>query len=152
MHPDAIIAGLHQELEQNPEREKAIREEIKRVDGQDRPTIVTTEPAVLSPADFDRSYLDGLRQELASAAKDRWEEIKTEIARVEQALKTVGIGEAESKEESVSEEPSEQEIEQRKQARTGKGVERARNAPVPGKAVPAETAPEQGAKETKTDE
>jgi hypothetical protein len=82
MHPDAIIAGLRQELQQNPEREQAIREEIQRVDSQERPTIVTTEPAVLSPADFDRSYLAGLRQELATAAKDREEEIKAEIARV----------------------------------------------------------------------
>ena len=42
--------------------------------------------------------------------------------------------------------PSEEEIEQRKQARAGgRGVERARSAPQPDKAPPAETAPAQGA-------
>jgi hypothetical protein len=151
MHPDAIIAGLRQELAQNPEREQAILEEIKRVDGQDRPTIVTTEPAVLSPADFDRSYLAGLRQELATAAKDRGEEIKAEIHRVERVLRPAEVEQAESKEKLVSE-PSGQEIEERKQARTRKGVEHARKAPVPGQPVPAEKAPGQGAKEKSADE
>ena len=149
MNPDAIIAALQQELEtcKDPERKNAIREEIKSVDGQERPPIIV-DTAQLQVGDFDRSYLDALRDELERAGEERAKEIKTEIARAEAALKS----KKEKKEEPVSDQPTEQEIEQRRQARTEQGVEQARSAPVPGKAPPAANAPAQGAKEKNADE
>lgn len=145
MNPDAIIAALTQELEgcNDPERQKAIRAEIEAVNGLERPPIIV-DTAQLQVGDFDRSYLDALRKELERSGRERVEEIKAEIARAEAALKS------REKEEPVQ--PTEQEIEQRRQARTEQGVEQARSAPVPGNVPPATTAPAQGAKEKKTDE
>lgn len=158
MNPDAIIAALTQELEgaSDPERKKAIRAEIKAVDGLERPPIIV-DTAQLQVGDFDRAYLDGLREELEHSGKERAKEIKSEIARAEAALKPkkekpVSEPEKIDEEEPVNDEPSEQEIEQRRQARTEQGVEQARSAPVPGQAPPATTVPAQGAEEKNADE
>lgn len=157
MNPDAVIEALEREFEgtSDPERKKAIRAEIKSVDGQERPPIII-DTSQLQVGDFDRAYLDGLRDELVHSTKERAKAIKTEIARAERALKPKKEPEPETaeptQEESVDEQPSEQEIEQRRQARTDQGVEQARSAPVPGQAPPATIVPAQGAEETKTDE
>jgi hypothetical protein len=156
VNPDAIIAALQHELEScnDPERTKAIREEIKATDGMERPPIIV-DTAQLQVGDFDRAYLDALREELARSGKDRAKEIRAEIARAEKALKPEPMKEpapSDEEEPKVSEQPTEQEIEERRQARTNQGVEQARNAPIPGHASPATTAPAQGAEETSTDE
>lgn len=113
MHPDALIAGLRSELERlrpsdpdHDDRHQAILEEIEHVDKLPRPPIAleTTSVAV---ADTDRTYLSGLRQELARAEKDRKPEIKAEIARAEKALKAKleGAGEPESAEPAAEAAP-----------------------------------------------
>jgi hypothetical protein len=147
VNPDAIITALQRELEgcKDPERKKAIREEIKAVDAQERPPVIV-DTAQLQVGDFDRSYLDALRDELERSGNERVEEIKAEIARAEAAL----TPKKEKEEPPVQ--PTEREIEQRRQARTEQGVEQARSAPIPGKAPPATNAPAQGAKEKSTNE
>lgn len=147
MHPDAIIEALQHELEgcNDQQRKKEIREEIKAMDAQERVAIVSPVTEPVSSADFQRSYLDALREEAERSGKDRQKEIKAEISRVEADLKPKREPKVEQKEEPVSEQPTQEEIEQRREARTGQGVEQARSAPVPGQAPPAETVPAEGA-------
>ena len=156
MHPDALIASLKQELEQcgdDDGRHKEIQAEIDAADGLERPSIVT-DTGVLEVLDKDRAYLDGLRQELKEVDAERRAEIEAEIKHVEALLskRTAPPDTAPAQgaeEDETVDEPSAEEIEQRKQvrgARKGK-VERARNAPVPDNPAPADTAPAQGAEE-----
>ncbi len=151
MHPDALVASLRQELEQcgdDNARRQEILAEIDATTQLDRPTIVI-EGGSLEVADKDQAYLDGLRKELDCAEPERRDQIRTEIGRMEALIQTAPAQGAEE-DEQVIDEPSVEEIEQRKQVRGGRRgkVERARNAPVPDEAAPADqTAPAQGAEE-----
>lgn len=143
MHPDSILAGLRRELTElrpgEDGRRKEIEAEIKHAEALPKPAPLTNTGQRVR--DTRRAYLDGLKQELASAAKERHEEIKAEIKRVEDALRKETAVE---KSEEAQVEPSEAEVEQRKRVRGGKKdtVEQARSAPVPD-----QTAPASGAKE-----
>jgi hypothetical protein len=141
MHPDAIIAALKAELAEvrDDEHKKAIEAEIKRVDALPRPAEKADEPGTVF--DFGRSILEALKVELAEAVSDDHKAaVRAEIKKLESKL---------SAKEADVDEPSADEIEQRKQARTGRKVERATAAPGEArgdKAEEAVTAPE-GAEE-----
>lgn len=142
MHPDAILAALRAELEEarDDDHRKAIKAEIERVDKLPRPAAKPDDPETVF--DRTRAYLDALKVELAEAPESRQAEIKKEIKRVEDEIH------GREKEADVGE-PSAEEIEQRKQARTGRRVERATAAPGEqrgNQADEAETAPK-GAEE-----
>lgn len=151
MHPDATIAALRREhdrldttAEDYKERAAAIIREIEFADGQERPETAPGAPDTL--VDRTERYLRGLRHELDRAPKDRHKEIKAEIKAVEDARDAEPVEEDDVNDETVSPE----EIEQRRQQRTGQGVQQARNAPVPGQPAPpaVETAPESAEEQT----
>lgn len=134
MHPDAIIAGLRRELDRlNPDaddykdRKAAIEQDIQAQDKLERPVATAEEPDTI--ADPNVAYLGGLRRELLRAAETRGDEIRAEIKRVEALIRK-------TEEDEMSDEPSAEEIAQRKQARAGRKVERAVNEPG-GRPAPA---------------
>ena len=127
MHPDAILKALRRELERLDktaddfaDRAKSIEAEIEANLKLDRPTVAAEGQA--TTVDHEAVYLVGLKQELERAEPERHAEIKAEIARVEKLI-------GNRKETTVDEKPSAEEVEQRKQARTGRKVERATAAP-----------------------
>lgn len=139
MHPDALLAGLRAELdelkrsgESDPDREKQIKAEMDRVDDLPRPKSTAEEPETV--VDRRLAYLEGLRDERDECGEDRRAEIEKEIKRVEKELKGSDV-----------DVPSEDEVEERKQARAGLRVERAVNQPG-GRQAPA-TASKDAAKE-----
>ena len=126
MHPDAILKALRRELESLDRaaedfaaRAKAIEEEIAANLKLERSTVAAEDQA--TTVDHDAVYLAGLKREL-ERNPDNADEIKAEIARVEKLIAT-------GRSAAVDEKPSADEIEQRKQARTGRKVERATAAP-----------------------
>lgn len=140
MHPDVTIAALRQELERlHPDtedyadRKTAIEREIELTDALPRPVVSPEQPDVV--VDHRRVYLDALKDEYARTPEDRRDEVKAEIKRVAAELRGHREDDAMS-DDTVSQD----EIEQRKQARTNRKVEQARNAPVP-EATPAVSAP-----------
>lgn len=127
MHPDAILKALRRELgglnknaKDHAERVKAIEAEIEANLKLPRP-VAKPEDAV-TVVDRDAVYLAALRAELARSRPERHAEIKVEIANTEKRI-------ANRKDTTVDEKPSEAEVEQRKQVRTGRKVERATAAP-----------------------
>lgn len=141
MHPDAIIAGLRRELDRldrnaddYAQRKATIEAEIKLTDKLDRPEVTPEQPETV--VDQNVLYLAGLKRELERVADEFKDDVRVEIRRVEKLI---------HKEADVDDKPSEQEIEQRKQARAGRKVERAVNPPG-GREAPV-TAPAEGEKE-----
>lgn len=91
MHPDAIITGLRRELERlDPaaadyaERKQQIEHEIRHAAGLPRPEAKADDQNTI--ADPNVGYLAGLKRELARSARDRRDEIKAEIERIEKIL------------------------------------------------------------------
>lgn len=129
MDPDSMVAAYEAELatldeddDDYSERSKAIAEQVEFEKARPKPEVqVGTE----EPYDPSDAYLDGLERELEEVPDDRKPEIEAEIERV-------------IKENDSDESPSDDEVEERKQARAGgKRVERATATPHPHAAPPA---------------
>lgn len=91
MHPDVIITGLRHELDRlNPaaddyvQRRAEIEREIAHHDGRERPEVKAEDQNTI--ADPNVGYLKGLKRELATSARERRDEIKAEIERVEELI------------------------------------------------------------------
>ncbi len=126
MHPDATIAALRRELAEHPTHAVEIEEQIALTEVLPRPAVKPESPETV--IDQSVGYVAALERELREVTgSDRATEIKNEIERVKSA-KNTAPSEGETVEKTA---PSEEEIEQRKQARTNKGVEQARNKPTP---------------------